>query len=287
MFPGFALAFESGELDLMLRKPRGKNDHLFSLKLLCVGYVQMGSLQTFGLFLCYFYTFDNFGFKFFSLFYLQFREGVVSLKTDVYDPYRPDHGNTKIGDICAAMTGSEYDIPDDFRERVDWQYLLHATVDLRNTLVKCDGFGSVIPAFEWGECYIKQLSPITHVPVCYTTEALKYAQTSGFFAIVIGQYANLIAVKTKKLSIYYQGMSNFMIPIGLGSELVLTLVLAYLLPIQRAFGTRDLIFYHFGLAAFPFAILHLVYDEFRKYMIRNAKAPSAHKPNWWVRNYSY
>ena len=289
MFPGFALAFEEGELDLMIRKPRGKTDHLFTMRLAMVAYVQMGSMQTFGLFLAYFYTMNNFGFNFFSLFYLHFQKGLITSNTrnDPYDPFRYDLGNSKVENLCNNISDKPYAINDDHLEKLDWLYLQNSNADLRNVLIECKGDGTVQTRIEFGECSLKQLSPITEVPVCYTTEALKYAQTSAFFAIVICQYANVITIKTKKLSIYYQGFNNYMLPVGVGSELILCILLAYLLPIQRAFGTRDVVFLQFGLAAIPFAILQMVYDEFRKYMIRNGKSPDRIKPNWWVRNYSF
>ena len=290
MFPGFALAFEEGELDLMIRKPRAKTDHLFNIKLAMVAYIQMGSMQTFGLFLAYFYTMNVFGFSFWSMFYLQFQKGLAtsSVRVDPYDPFRYDLGNSRVGAHCAETSDKPYDISEDYTEKLDWLYLNNAYSDLRNVLIECTGKdGTVQTKLDFGECHLHQLSPVTEQPVCFTTEALKYAQTSAFFAIVICQYANVVSVKTKKGSIYYQGFSNHMLPAGLASEIILCMLLGYLLPIQRAFGTRDVVFLQFGFAAVPFAILQMIYDEFRKYMIRNAKSPDGIKPNWWLRNYSY
>lgn len=287
MFPGFAQAFEQGELDLMTRKPRGKTDHLFTLKLLTMAYAQMGSLQVFGAFLTYFYVMADFGIPFWSNFYLQFKPALLSSKTDPYDPYRYDLGNSKVGDMCEATSDEPYPFPDEALEKIDWLYTNHAYNDIRNNYIECDGKGAVQTNREFSECRVRMLSPITDLPVCHTPELLKYAQTSFFFAIVIGQYVNIVSVKTKKLSIYYQGFNNYMLPIGVGSELILTILLAYLIPIQRAFGTRDVTFLQYGWACVPFAVLQMVYDECRKYMIRNAKAPSPDKPNWWVRNYYF
>ena len=289
VFPGFALAFEEGELDLMIRKPRAKTDHLFTARLLMIGYFQMGSLESCGLFLAYFYTMNNFGYNFFSLFYLQFQSGLITSNTrnDPYDPFRYDLGNSRVENLCSGLSDKPYAINEDYLEKLDWIYLRHPYIDVRNVFIECTGDGSVQTRIEFGECHVKQLSSITEQPICYTTEALKYAQTSAFFAVVLCQCANVLTVKTKKLSIYYQGFNNHMLPAGFASELILTLVLAYLLPIHRAFGTRDVIFLHYGFAGVPFAILQMVYDEIRKYMVRNGKSPDGIKPNWWVRNYSF
>lgn len=59
---------------------------------------------------------------------------------------------------------------------------------------------SVTERFEWKECLIYQISPISERPICYSTEALKYVQTAGFFAIVATQFSNALAIKTRKLS---------------------------------------------------------------------------------------
>mgnify|MGYP000851143681 FL=1 len=289
VFPGFALAYEEGELDLMIRKPRARTDHLFTARLLMVGYFQMGSLESCGLFLAYFYTMTSFGFPFWSLFYLNNQKGLLTSnsRNDPYDPYQYDLGNSRVGDLCETTSDQPYPIDEDYTERLDWVYLRHPYLDVRNVFIECAGDGSVQPKVEFGECFVKQLSDVTETPICYTTEALKYAQTSAFFAVVFCQVSNVLTVKTKKLSIYYQGFNNYMLPAGLASELILTLILAYLAPIHRAFGSRDVIFIHFGLAGIPFAILQMVYDEIRKYMIRNGKSPDGVKPNWWVRNYSF
>jgi sodium/potassium-transporting ATPase subunit alpha len=65
---------------------------------------------------------------------------------------------------------------------------------------------------------------------------------------------------------------------------ILSVLLAYVEPINTVFSTRDLIFEHYIMPAVPFSILMLIYDEFRKYLIRNFKQYDKSKPNWFARN---
>ena len=44
-----------------------------------------------------------------------------------------------------------------------------------------------------------------------------------------------------------------------------------MLNLNTVFGFRNVIFKHFGVTALPFAGVILVWDEFRKKMIRNIK----------------
>jgi sodium/potassium-transporting ATPase subunit alpha len=43
--------------------------------------------------------------------------------------------------------------------------------------------------------------------------------------------------------------------------------LAYVLPINLAFGTRDVIFVHFGVCAMPFGCLLILWAELRRYFV--------------------
>ncbi len=67
---------------------------------------------------------------------------------------------------------------------------------------------------------------------------------------------------------------------GWGVEFTLTVFLAYFRPLNQVFGTRDLIFMHYGMYSLFFSILMLVYDETRKFLIRNYPG----NPNWFVKN---
>jgi len=116
------------------------------------------------------------------------------------------------------------------------------------------------------------------------TEALAHAQTAFFISIIIVQWADLTACKTRELSIKQQGMRNGMLNFGLIFETVLGALLCYLVPLNRALGTRPIVFEHW-CCAMPFSILILSYDEVRKSILRK-RYPNGGR-NWVYKNTYY
>jgi sodium/potassium-transporting ATPase subunit alpha len=58
--------------------------------------------------------------------------------------------------------------------------------------------------------------------------------------------------------------------------------LVYVKGINVGLGLRDVMFIHYGMHALPFGILIMLYDETRKYLIRNLK-PDFDRPNWYFK----
>merc|ERR1712038_1509033 len=102
-------------------------------------------------------------------------------------------------------------------------------------------------------------------------EALMYAQTAYFISIIIVQWSDILACKTRTLSLKNQGMRNNMLSFGLFFETSLGAILCYVPFINIAFATRPIYFVHW-LAPMPFAIFILSYDEIRKWLMRNLSA---------------
>jgi len=226
--------------------------------------MQVGWIQSFSGFFTYFIVMYDFGFLTKTLPALALLEGWTHNEGDMWDPDHPTLGNTNVkgctdGEIQAEVDSS---IP-------DWLFLRDLTTDLRMVYLKCDAKDQVVPYHEWGECHVKQLSTFSLVPVCYTTEALKYAQTAFLFSIVMQQYLNAWVCKTRSLSLLYQGLRNYFMIFGQTTETLLMFSYAYIHFVNVAFGTRGLIFWHFGIPGLPFSILQLIYAEGAKYFIRN------------------
>lgn len=55
---------------------------------------------------------------------------------------------------------------------------------------------------------------------------------------------------------------------GFWVEFMLTVALSYVQVFNTVFGTRDLLFIHYGVCALPFALVMLVWAEGRKYMVK-------------------
>jgi len=208
---------------------------------------------------------------------------VPHASTDVYNPTDLYFGNSVLAanfnTRCATYTDPSYVL-------LDWVYTVHAFQDLRMSALNCavvSGQAVYTQTFQWGPCKVFQISPFTNRPVCYTTEGIKYGQSAYFYGVVVCQMLNVLLVKTRKLSLVYQGLNNSFMFFGITGEVCLTLACAYFYPFNIAFGTRDNIFMHFGVTAIPFGIMMLVIDEIKKFLIRNLPPDERGKPNWFER----
>lgn len=113
----------------------------------------------------------------------------------------------------------------------------------------------------------------------YQVNVLKYAQSAYFVSIVVVQWADLLIAKTRKLSIFEQGLLNGFMNFGLLFETVLALLLTYAPPFNLVFGTRPINALHW-FTGVPWSILIFVYDEVRKSMMRN-------NPKGWLDEFTY
>lgn len=234
--------------------------------------------------IAYYSVFNDFGFPPSQLGMIANVPYYSSNAGDVYNPTHPTFGNTllykNLNDVGfkSCPTASE---------SVDWVYLGTASIDLRVTMLSCkvsNGVASVSQVISsWGSCNVQQISPYTNLPVCYTTEACKYAQTAYFIGIVICQICNLFACKTRKLSVISQGSSNTFLLFSITTEIILVILLTFVYPLNVGFGFRDNIFMHYGTAALPFAMFLIVVDETRKYYIRTLPEDENGKPHWFAR----
>ena len=91
--------------------------------------------------------------------------------------------------------------------------------------------------------------------------------TAFFVSIVIVQWADLIICKTRKLSVFQQGMTNYMLNFGLCFETVLAAILSYTPGMDKGLRMYPLKF-NWWLPALPFSALIFCYDELRKFLLR-------------------
>eukprot|EP00178_Gracilaria_changii_P002862 TRINITY_DN14192_c0_g1_i2.p1 TRINITY_DN14192_c0_g1~~TRINITY_DN14192_c0_g1_i2.p1 ORF type:complete len:246 (-),score=15.64 TRINITY_DN14192_c0_g1_i2:19-756(-) len=241
-------------------------------------------MQFWGGMLSYYVIFNDFGFTPSGLMGVANKYMIQSNPGDVYNPTHVTFGNTAAlayvnSGTCPTTSDSNYTM-------IDWVYLDSATYDLRMTALDCsivNGTPVFTQSITFGTCNVQQISPHTNLPVCYTTEACKYAQTGYLIGVVFCQMANGYACKTRKTSIIYQGTSNTFFHFATTTEIILVILLAYFLPLSISFGFRDVIFKHFGMPTIPFAILVILVDESRKYYIRKLPADDNGKPHWFTR----
>lgn len=67
-------------------------------------------------------------------------------------------------------------------------------------------------------------------------------------------------------------------------EALLVIVVAYFYPFNVAFGTRDCIYMHLGVMSIPFGLLNMLFDEFRRLLIRRLPPDEFGRPNFVERN---
>jgi len=236
----------------------------------------------------YYAVFNDFGFPPSQLGMLANVNYYQSNAGDVYNPTHPTFGNTYLyGSLKTPTVQNGTVVCPNITDSVDWVYTNTANYDLRVTMLNCNVSNNVTVFTQvisnWGSCNVQQISPYTNAPVCYTTEACKYAQTAYFVGIVLCQITNVFSCKTRKLSVISQGSSNTFLLFAVTTEVALVILFTFVYPINVGFGFRDNIFMHYGTPALPFAMILLVVDETRKYYIRLLPEDDRGKPHWFSR----
>lgn len=103
--------------------------------------------------------------------------------------------------------------------------------------------------------------------------------TAFFVSIVIVQWTDLIICKTRRNSLFHQGMTNHMLNFGLVFETLLAAALCYTPGLDKGLNMYPLKFF-WWLPAMPFSLAILIYDEIRKYLLRKY-------PGGWVEQETY
>ena len=121
--------------------------------------------------------------------------------------------------------------------------------------------------------------PQLYPNVEYQQSALEYAQTAYFISIIVVQWADLIISKTRKLSVFDQGMGNRFMNFGLFFETALGCLLIYVPVFNDGLFTRPIHILHW-CPGIPWSIMIFAYDEVRKYIIRK-------DPGGWIERFTY
>ncbi|XP_045626280.2 sodium/potassium-transporting ATPase subunit alpha isoform X1 [Procambarus clarkii] len=109
---------------------------------------------------------------------------------------------------------------------------------------------------------------------------LEYTCHTAFFvSIVIVQWADLIICKTRRNSLFHQGMTNMVLNFGLCFETALAAALSYTPGMDKGLRMYPLKFY-WWLPALPFSLLIFVYDECRRFLLRR-------NPGGWLEYETY
>ena len=111
-------------------------------------------------------------------------------------------------------------------------------------------------------------------------KVLEYpCHTAFFVSIVIVQWADLIICKTRKNSVFQQGMSNWFMNFGLIFETLLACFLSYTPGMENGLRMYPLKI-NWWIPALPFSLLIFCYDESRKFILRR-------NPGGWLESETY
>jgi sodium/potassium-transporting ATPase subunit alpha len=269
----------------------------------------------------YFLILNDYGFRPSTLWDLSEKKAHLPNLTDKYNPTitkltdmvgngggKSWYGNTNAGNALETCTGTGVDkVCTDNVVKLAWDKTKMSKVDARlfyynvrnaDSWTNCrwNDFkdktvdGKVIKANSENPYFYKHSYTSEWHPVCYSTEALKYAQSGYLVSIVIVQWAYLMICKNRNLSLSHQGMKNTMGNFGLFFETALVMILCYAPPLNVALGTRAIAFPHFGAPSFSFYCAIFFYDELRKIWLRNGMTREGGKlklKGWIVQNTYY
>ena len=104
--------------------------------------------------------------------------------------------------------------------------------------------------------------------------------TAFFVSIVVVQWADLIICKTRKNSVFQQGMKNWVMNFGIFFETALAAFLCYTPGMDKGLRMYPL-YFRWWLPAIPFSVLIFVYDECRKLLLRRLR------PGNWLERETY
>ena len=303
MIPAISFAYENPELDIMDRQPRNsKRDHLVNTKLISFAYAQIGVIQASAGIYTYFLILNDFGIRPSTVWFLALLKNPLPKDTDMYDVTQTTmvttemtaadgtkytekslYGNTNYGTNEEEWLGLAWD--KEKNGKVDVR-LFYAQDRAPDAWVQC----RYDPADESLPRFYRQSIRSEWNPVCYSTEALKFAQSGYLVSIVCVQWADLMICKTRNLSLSQQGMINSFGNFGIFFETALVAFLLYVPFMNTALGTRAIPFPHFACPSFTYYVAIFFYDELRKIFLRNGMVREAGKlklKGWIVQNTYY
>jgi sodium/potassium-transporting ATPase subunit alpha len=317
MVPAISLAYETKEADIMDRPPRNaQTDRLVNFRLISFAYLQIGMIQALAGFFVYIIVLNDYGYapnilmgnglEWFKHSVMCTVNGDGSPKecgfgcegedwergyceggcqvpvTSIVDPFIEftSAGFRGDGEYTCNRACSNYEsIPSDkLTDAEKAEFITLCEPD--NAWGFADrGFADKDAVAPVGAMYFwnGQQQPLPNKN--YQSSALEYAQCAYFISIIIVQWADLLICKTRKLSLFQQGLQNDFMNFGLLFETVLGATLVYTPALNTVFGTRPLHILHW-FPAVPWSMFIFTYDEMRKAIMRQ-------NPDGWLNSYTY
>jgi sodium/potassium-transporting ATPase subunit alpha len=201
----------------MTRRPRKPDEHLVSALLLGHAYGNMGEIATCGGFFTYNIIMQSYGFPFEIYFELLSKQAYINSTgitfntylgnpADTFNRNAPYLGYTNDGGISSTYFDGACDTTKlkANQNYPNWLSLVNNNIDLRAVYVTCCSnapSNNYCPQFSWPpfSSTIPTISPISGHYVAFTTETIFYAQSGYFVTIVMIQWSNVFACKSRKV----------------------------------------------------------------------------------------
>jgi len=127
-----------------------------------------------------------------------------------------------------------------------------------------------IPLDTWSECVYDDIAYNGQAKVCYTPEALCWADGAHLINNVFSQVATGLLFRTITVSIFEHVMDNWHVNSAFVIQCALQAIIAYVPGLNYGFGTRPLRIEFWFPCAGGF-ILIVLYGEFTKWLVRRSK----------------
>jgi len=261
LWPAISFAYDPPENDLMQRKPRHpERDKLVNSKLISFSYLQIGMFEVGAAMFAYYSVMKDYGFYPMNLFFYAFDEGCVN------------NGELR---------------------KYDWSTTKDAKITVQEFYGLCDKTNTTENAQLSFYLPIEQtlgtISTFTNLPIRYTSEALKHAQTSVWCSIIVMQWSCRLTTRMRSLNMWEHTFQNLSMLYGIIFETILAVLVTYVPFLNIAIGTRPLDLRHFGVNAFPFCVGLILFDELRRFaMIQLCKFEKGKKPIYsWLYRFTY
>eukprot|EP01125_Pyxidicula_operculata_P001158 TRINITY_DN1110_c0_g1_i1.p1 TRINITY_DN1110_c0_g1~~TRINITY_DN1110_c0_g1_i1.p1 ORF type:complete len:991 (-),score=157.05 TRINITY_DN1110_c0_g1_i1:104-3076(-) len=270
MWPAISLAYENAESDIMRRKPRNlKTDNLVTSKLIAFSYLCIGVIQALA-----------------SLYvYIVF----MSYGNNNWNGFPPESlpgiGSSFINLPLEELSICRVNIIPGQQSVIGCARTVDELNNITNPILFSGGnwTGGITNGNFVDYCYNAEHRSLHEScgmsDVMTREELLRTAQSAYFICIVMTQWFDVVICKTRRNSIFQQGMKNFWLNSGILFETALTCLLIYTPFLNPVLGTAPVSWMGWILPL-PFCILIIVYDEVRRYFIRKY-------PHGWVHRHTY
>ncbi|RWS29887.1 sodium/potassium-transporting ATPase subunit alpha-like protein [Leptotrombidium deliense] len=109
---------------------------------------------------------------------------------------------------------------------------------------------------------------------------LEYTVHAAFFvAVVLGKISALIGSKTRRLSVFQQGMKNHVLTAAIALQIVFALFVVYTPGVDKTLNVKPLKLLWWALGI-PYLLVLFVWDEIRRYLLRLT-------PGGWIERETY